>query len=191
MKSPDAERLMRLPRLFDQNSARVRNLEGLSLSILYALAAKNTPPELVGEVIRRTEAGETITRKHLVVPVTIEERTGTVPYSVPKQLPGPMPLVRHSTPQVRYVDPPDPQPPASAKPEPQPKPQTLSEDAIAFFEALAAILPLPDVDELAKAYRAQSRVTVANVRELVDALQELVAYLLDDATSDSEPPRVH
>jgi hypothetical protein len=89
------------------------------------------------------------------------------------------------------VDPPDPQPPASAKPEPQPKPQTLSEDAIAFFEALAAILPLPDVDELAKAYRAQSRVTVANVRELVDALQEFVAYLLDDATSDSEPPGVH
>jgi hypothetical protein len=91
-----AERLMRLPRLFDQNSARVRNLEGLSLSILYVLAAKNTPPELVGEVVRRTEAGETITRKHLVVPVTIVERTSTVPYYTPKQLPGSMPIVRHS-----------------------------------------------------------------------------------------------
>jgi hypothetical protein len=160
-----------------------RHVTNLDLSVLYLLARPDTPPEVVDDMVTRSRAGEPVTAKIVHATIMTKRETVVVPYykkpSEPEQLPGPMPLVGHSEPRVSYVDLPEPQLPASAA-------RAVPPQAPRVFDQLAAIeLPLPDMDELAKAYRAQSRVTVTSIRQLIDTLQELVVYLLADATADS------
>jgi hypothetical protein len=182
MSVATAERYMNVASL----PAKIVRLTNLDLSVLYLLARPSTPPEIADEVVRRSRAGEPVTTRLISVEFTKTRETHIVPIYRPSE------PERHAVIRPVYVDAPDPQLPASAESEPQPEPATEAhDDAIAFFDWLAVELPLPDAHVLAKAFRAQSRVSIANVRELVAALQELVAYLLDDEATSDSGPRMH
>jgi hypothetical protein len=160
--------------------AKIRRLRNLDLSVLYLLAKRDTPREMFDDVVKRSRAGEPI--KTTFISVTVR-RTPPEKVVVPYYREDPEPVNRVVKPV--YVEP----TPAL----PAPEPEAVDVDATAFFDALNALLPPPDVSELVKAYRAQRRVSVANIRELVATLQELERLLLDNdaaPTNDGEP-RVH
>jgi hypothetical protein len=185
MSEASAQRRMSLHGFLAANKSRnVRDLD-LSLTVFYFLAGRYTPPEVIREVIERAQAGEPITLKvvrELPVQVRVERRTDTLTAYVPRD-PNPKPE-RRTVAVPNYVEPPRRQLPA---PEPA-EPVGAEAAAAAFFDALAAIdLPLPDARVLATAFRAQAKLSPANVREVADALNKLLApYLL--ATSPETPP---
>ncbi|HMF27280.1 MAG TPA: hypothetical protein VKE42_00825, partial [Candidatus Cybelea sp.] len=153
--------------------AKIRSVRNLDLSVLYHLAKPGTPREVIDDVVRRVRAGEAVTTRTVSI-TTTERPTTTV--VIPRVV---NPEPRRTTPE-RYADLLSRSDDPARLPAPERAEPEVPREAAAFLDALAASLPLPDARLLAAAYRAQARLSVANICEIADALRELVQLLLDD-----------